>query len=346
MLHPRLRLVMNTSDLIKSGLKVCSAKYLNMRIPVFLILELTYRCNLRCAYCRRWSAAASDEMDTKTVLRIISEGKRLGLLRVYLTGGEVFLREDLGCILSSCKNMGLMTEVWTNASLLDENQSTLKHIDCLAMSLDGPEPVHDEQRQKGSFVRTVRAAELARKAGIHISFNFTLTSGNLNSFAAAVKIASDLKATIGLQPVAELAGGLKDLNKLMPSEEEFKKALNEAISLKKRYPLIIENSFRHLNYLKSWPKAGAWSCLHGRAIFTVTPSGHLVACTNSPVYYPEPIDLASYSLRDAVKEIHDFPCRGCYCYGAYDASGAGSLLPVSPEVFKFHVMRKWRKLRS
>lgn len=331
----------NLTSLIKGGYKSCISKYFRSKFPIFLIFELTYRCNLRCLYCDRWDGSGYKEVNTETICRIISEGKALGLLRAYFSGGEALLRADLYEIMRFCRNLGIMNELWTNGTLLPDQVDILEQTDSLTLSLDGSEAAHDAVRGTGSYASSIRAAELARKAGVTVSFNFTLTSYNTDDFRDAVDVASSLKATLGFQPVSYVVGCSKGIEKLSPSINDFYNVLNQAIIFKKKYPHLIENSLSQLFFLKSWPELKPWNCSHGRMIFTVLPDGCLTVCTNASRSACS-VSLRHSTLKEAIANLHKFRCGGCACYGAYDSSGCNSILPVSWEVFNFHVLKKWK----
>ncbi len=109
-----------------------------------LVLRLTERCNLRCAYCY---AAREDtdgfEMDTATALRAVElccpEGDTL---RIQFTGGEPLLRLDLMEAVAAFgaeTGRNLIFSVQTNGTLLTpETCRRLKKIRCsVGVSLDG-----------------------------------------------------------------------------------------------------------------------------------------------------------------------------------------------------------------
>jgi len=326
---------------IRAGFRVIASKYLGKKPPVFLIFELTHSCNSRCLYCARWKETESAPIDTGEVKRILFEAKELGLIRAYFTGGEVFLRKDLSEILVFCKELGIKTEVWSNGYFIPGEQHVLDLVDSISLSLDGKAAKHDRLRGSGSFADTLLAAKLAKEKNVAVSFNFTLTSYNAGGFMEAFDIARSLDATLGFQPVADMFGCSQDVAMLIPSHEEFKLELDQVIAIKKEFPLVIENSLAQLSSLKSWPNIKRWSCLHGKAIFTVLPDGKIVNCTNGKEL-SSAIDLKQHSLEDALRNLPSSEgCGGCFCYAAFDASGAGGILPISPEVFNFYVSRKW-----
>lgn len=109
-----------------------------------LVLRLTERCNLRCAYCYAAREDQNDfEMNCETAIRAVElccpPG---GSLRIQFTGGEPLLRLDLiEKIAAYGKETGrrLVLSVQTNGTLLTpEVCRRLKQIRCgVGVSLDG-----------------------------------------------------------------------------------------------------------------------------------------------------------------------------------------------------------------
>lgn len=109
-----------------------------------LVLRLTERCNLRCAYCYAARDDESDfDMDEQTALRAVelccSQG---GSLRIQFTGGEPLLRLDLMEAVAAfgrATRRKLVLSVQTNGTLLTPDTCRrLKAIRCgVGVSLDG-----------------------------------------------------------------------------------------------------------------------------------------------------------------------------------------------------------------
>src|SRR5712691_11227600 len=58
-------------------------------------IKLTEGCNLRCVMCKYWHSTPENELTTSEVIGIIDQLQPMGLQKVHLSGGEVFLRNDL-----------------------------------------------------------------------------------------------------------------------------------------------------------------------------------------------------------------------------------------------------------
>lgn len=109
-----------------------------------LILRLTERCNLRCAYCYAARKDGADfEMDAATALRAVELCcPKGGNLRIQFTGGEPLLRlEVMEAVAAFGKRSGrrLTLSVQTNGTLLTPQVCRrLKAIRCgVGVSLDG-----------------------------------------------------------------------------------------------------------------------------------------------------------------------------------------------------------------
>ena len=86
----------------------------------------------------------------------------LGCRRTALIGGEVFMRRDWSVIAKALTDRGISVPIVSNGFLFtDALIGELKQagIESVAISLDGPEGIHDRFRQEGSFQRAVRAID-------------------------------------------------------------------------------------------------------------------------------------------------------------------------------------------
>jgi radical SAM protein with 4Fe4S-binding SPASM domain len=88
-------------------------------VPLAAHLDLTYRCNFRCSHCYL-SEHGGPEMDSSQVLRLLDDLAREGTLFLTLSGGEVFLRQDLFLLLASARRLGFHVKLFTNGSMIDE----------------------------------------------------------------------------------------------------------------------------------------------------------------------------------------------------------------------------------
>lgn len=146
------------------------------------VWELTLACPFRCAYCGSGGGVArADELNTAECLDVAAQLSDLGCRRVSLIGGEVFLRPDWREITAALTSRGVRVCIITNGyRMTTELIRDLKALDIesVAVSLDGPERVHDAFRQPGSFRRALEALTALTSAGVPCSVISTLRSDN------------------------------------------------------------------------------------------------------------------------------------------------------------------------
>ena len=93
------------------------------RIPISGMIEVTERCNNRCAHCYvnlplEDREARSNELKFDEHCRIIDEITAAGCLWVCFTGGEIFVRKDFLDIYTYAKRKGLLVTLFTNGTLI------------------------------------------------------------------------------------------------------------------------------------------------------------------------------------------------------------------------------------
>lgn len=140
------------------------------RTPLDGSLELTFRCNLRCAHCYvsepgNDRGAKAQELTAAEIRRIADEVVDRGCLWMLLTGGEPLLRPDLPEIYLHMKRRGLLVTLFTNgtamtpriADLLAEWPPLVVEVSIYGSS---PEVYEAVTGLPGSFRRCVRGIEL------------------------------------------------------------------------------------------------------------------------------------------------------------------------------------------
>lgn len=159
--------------------------------PNYVIAFVTGRCNFNCRFCC-YSAqynrgmAANGELSPEQWAALFSGAN--ALLHLTITGGEPFLRKDLAeLIILSARACGVpRISINTNGFFTDRVISTLKmllnELDgveiSLAVSLDGPESIHDAIRGKDGAYRAARETitEAARLRECHTHFSLRASS--------------------------------------------------------------------------------------------------------------------------------------------------------------------------
>ena len=157
--------------------------------PFMIIWETTNACDLACRHCRAQAIPDHDPLslnfeDAKKLLeQVESFGKPRPIF--IFTGGDPFKRQDLFDLLTYGNDLGLMMAVSPSGTPLlnEENLQRVKEngAKAISLSLDGSTPErHDDFRQvPGSFDLTTRGWQTARKIGLKLQLNTTVTRYNL-----------------------------------------------------------------------------------------------------------------------------------------------------------------------
>lgn len=175
--------------------------------PPFLVaLNLTRRCNLKCAHCYldagTLRAGAPDELRTDEVLALLGRIASLSdEIMVVLTGGEPLLRPDVATLARRAVDLGLMIVVGTNGMLLDARRvATLQAagVHAVGISLDSLDPVyHDRFRGlPGAWKATLAGIDTCRRAGLMFQLHFTVTDDNADELDEIIAFARGAGAAV------------------------------------------------------------------------------------------------------------------------------------------------------
>ncbi len=163
--------------------------------------ELTKSCNLFCAHCRGSSAPTSysGELSTDECFRLVDQILEVGHPIIILTGGEPLARPDVIEIAKYAMNKGLRVVMGTNGTLITEEMAAkMKDVPIarLGISLDFPvAELQDNFRgQAGAFAAAMKGITNARRAGIEIQINSTITRLNVHLLDELVNLALEIGA--------------------------------------------------------------------------------------------------------------------------------------------------------
>ncbi len=195
--------------------------------------EITRSCNLFCAHCRGSSNHGSypDELSTEACFRLIDEILAVGKPILILSGGEPLIRPDVFEIAQYAVKQGLRVVMGSNGTLVTEaTAARLKAVPLsrLGISLDFPVGrLQDEFRGKaGAFEAAVAGIANARRAGIEVQINSTITRLNEPYLDELLSLALKVGA-VSFHPFLLVPTGRgKGLGSVELSPEQYEKTLN------------------------------------------------------------------------------------------------------------------------
>src|SRR4030042_1073397 len=170
-----------------------------------LAFEVTRRCRFYCRHCRANAVPACAERTKKEKpppeqeKKILSSGAQFGRPMIILTGGEPMERDDIYEIARFGRNLGLRMVMATCGYLInDDTIARLKKagIQVLSFSLDGSSAeTHDKFRQaEGAFDAVIKAAGIAKRAGVRFQINTTISKINIDEVPGIIVLAERLGA--------------------------------------------------------------------------------------------------------------------------------------------------------
>lgn len=152
-------------------------------------LEITSRCNNNCRHCYinlpvKDKTAKENELSLVEIKRIAEEAVSLGAIWCLITGGEPLLREDFFEIYLLLKQKGLLTSVFTNATLLSN-----RHIKFfkkypprdIEVTVYGTtkETYERVTRRPGSFAEFMQGVNLLLKNNLKVRFKAMALRSNV-----------------------------------------------------------------------------------------------------------------------------------------------------------------------
>jgi len=251
--------------------------------PLWLLLELTYRCPLHCVFCYNPTdlAANGAELPTGEWLRVLREARALGAVQLGLSGGEPLVRTDLETIVAEAHGLGFYVNLITSGvGLTEERIAALKNagLDHIQLSFqDSSRELNDFLSSTRTFELKARVAALIRKYDYPMVLNVVLHRLNIDHVGEILAMAERM----GAQYV-ELANtqyyGWAWLNRahLLPSRAQLERAEEVTRRVRERVGAAMRIYFVVPDYFETRPKA----CMNGlgSVFLAVTPDGSALPC--------------------------------------------------------------------
>lgn len=215
-----------------------------IKAPRIIAWEITRSCNLSCVHCR---AAAEfghyeGELSLDQIKAVIEDIVTISNPIFILTGGEPLMRPDIWEIVDYVHAKGGMPVIGTNATMITDEIATKMsehRIPRISVSIDFPTAEgHDTFRgQMGCFDQTVTGIKIAKRHGIGIQINTTVTTRN----AQYIEEIHDLAESLGVDAfhifmLVPTGRGAEILAEELPPED-YERVLAWAYERQKTSPL-------------------------------------------------------------------------------------------------------------
>ncbi len=251
--------------------------------PLWLLLELTYRCPLHCAFCYNPTdfARIGPELDTEDWIRVLREARALGAVQLGLSGGEPLVRDDLESIVAEAHGLGFYVNLITSGVGLGEDRIRALQtagLDHIQLSFQ------DSSRQMNDFLSSTRTfdlkskvAALIKKYGYPMVLNVVLHRLNIDHVEEILNMADRLGADyVELANTQFYGWAWQNREHLMPSREQVERAEAATRRFRERSERPMRIFFVVPDYFERRPKA----CMAGLgSIFlTIAPDGTALPC--------------------------------------------------------------------
>lgn len=172
-------------------------RYYKNRFVRSIFWSITGKCNFRCRHCFMDAPeGALGELSHKQAMNLIDQMAECGVLRVDITGGEPFIRQDFWQLIDRIQDHKMIIgQIYTNGwlitnTILDQFERR-KLKPQFNVSFDGL-GWHDWMRNiKGAEERALQAIELCNRRGFQVSVSMCIHKGNRDSIQETVKKLAD-----------------------------------------------------------------------------------------------------------------------------------------------------------
>jgi len=172
-------------------------KTVEERIPIDGMIELTRRCNLKCAYCYAVPDSSKKELTYRQIRPILNEITKCGCLWLAFTGGDPLIRDDFLDIYAYAKKKGLIISLLTNGTLITRRIADYfkKYPPWLIdITLNGitKKTYEDVTGVPGSFERCLGGIQLLIERNIPLQLKTTVTTLNIDELGEIKKYVESL----------------------------------------------------------------------------------------------------------------------------------------------------------
>ena len=275
-----------TFDPTRGAANLLARTAVRSRAPAAVTFQVTDRCNYGCVHCYETHGDA-DELSLAEIDRILGELADEGTLFLVLTGGEFFMRRDAEDILRAARRLRFAVKLLTTGWFITEPRAdliaALGSIQVDMSFYSGDPHIHDHITQiRGSWQRTLDAAERLRARRVPVVLKTPLMSMNANAFDEVQRVAERLGCNVQLDPkVTTREDGDVGPLRHRPSDEAVRGYYARALPADDTAPP---------------PKAlDITPCRAGQDVCGITPQGLVTACHTIPIYGG---DLRRQSFRE------------------------------------------------
>jgi len=252
--------------------------------PLWLVLELTYRCPLKCPWCSNpvdYGRCHGEELSTAEWKRVLREGRELGALQLGFTGGEPMLRDDLEDLVGEASRLGYYTNLITSgvglteARLVALKAAGLNQIQLSIQSSD--RALTDSLVGAKVFDVKLKVAKLIKSYGFPMVLNVPVFRHNADQTAEILAMAEDIGVDyLEFANIQYYNWAMLNRDELLPTRAQLERAERVVQAARERLGQRMTIYFVIPDYFEERPKAcmNGWGAIH----LTIAPDGAALPC--------------------------------------------------------------------
>jgi pyrroloquinoline quinone biosynthesis protein E len=257
-------------------------------MPMWLTLELTYRCPLHCPWCSNPLDfdKYGNELSTEEWKKVLHDGRKMGSLQLGFTGGEPMLRDDIEELVAEAENLGYYTNLITSGIGLTPDRlkamkkAGLKQIQLSLQSSD--RDITNKLVGVDVYDQKLAVAHDIKVQGFPMVLNVPVCKQNITQTRDILTLAEELGVEyIEFANIQYYNWALVNRSELLPTREELKDAEEVVMEFRERLGNKMAIYFVIPDYFDKRPKAcmNGWGAIH----LTIAPDGAALPCQESRV---------------------------------------------------------------
>ncbi len=252
------------------------------KVPALVQWMVTGRCELSCPHCLSSSANTMPELERPQVERLLDDIAAMGVDELLLTGGEPAIRSDLYRIVDMLGTRGIRWSLNTALMPDERTQRAMKKWPpCfVAVSLDGPAPIHDRIRGPNRFAQAMAAirfySDIAENG---VAAGTTVTRLNFDALFETFLLAAASGATRWGLHLLVPEGRAATRRGLELSPSRLRELLRFAATMRHYFPVDLADEIGFVGSYEPLVRDEPFFCGAGRAGCVILPNGDVVPCT-------------------------------------------------------------------
>lgn len=263
------------TDVLHCSIEDIFAHTIKRCIPLSVLFELTYRCNLRCKHCYVVDRGEK-ELSLSEVKDILDQLAAANCLFLTLSGGEALTRADFFDIARYAKAKSFALKIFSNGTLIDEDiADEIARIHPLEVGISiysSDAARHDWfTGVPGSFDKSLHALRLLKERGVSTIMKCLLMKGSVAHMNEIRVLASELGAILQLDPIVS------------PKNDGNRTPLQFELDDSELYKFFSSIADPPQTKGQTDRPSESIICRAGRDICSISPSGIVYPCVALPI---------------------------------------------------------------